>query len=42
MKKTKSILLTILGTMMTGFAIGSFLTPNKIVGGGASSGKLTL
>ena len=38
----KSILLTILGTMITGFAIGSFLTPNKIVGGGASSGKLTL
>ncbi len=25
-----------MGTMMTGFAIGSFLTPNKIVGGGAS------
>lgn len=36
MDKTKSILFTILGTMITGFAIGSFLTPNKIVGGGAS------
>ena len=36
MKKSKSLLLTILGTMMTGFAIGSFLTPNKIVGGGIS------
>lgn len=36
MKKTKMLLMTILGTMMTGFAIGCFLTPNKIVGGGAS------
>ena len=36
MKKSKSILLTIIGTMLTGFAIGVFLTPNKIVGGGAS------
>ena len=36
MKKSKSILLTIFGTMITGFGIGSFLTPNKIVGGGAS------
>ena len=36
MKKSKSILLTIFGTMLTGFAIGVFLTPNKIVGGGAS------
>mgnify|MGYP003301552372 CR=1 FL=1 len=36
MKKSKAILMTILGTMITGFAIGSFLTPNKIVGGGAS------
>ena len=36
MTKRKSILLTILGTMVTGFAIGVFLTPNKIVGGGAS------
>ncbi len=36
MNKTKSILLTLLGTMITGFAIGSFLTPNVIIGGGAS------
>ncbi len=36
MKKSKSILLTVLGTMITGFGIGAFLTPNKIVGGGAS------
>ena len=36
MSKLKSILFTILGTMITGFAIGSFLTPNKIVGGGVS------
>lgn len=36
MSKTKSILLTILGTLITGFAIGSFLTPNAIVGGGVS------
>lgn len=36
MKKTTSILMTILGTMTTGFAIGAFLTPNKVVGGGAS------
>lgn len=36
MKKTKSILFTLAGTLITGFAIGSFLTPNKIVGGGAS------
>ncbi len=36
MKKTHSILFTLLGTATTGFAIGSFLTPNKIVGGGAS------
>jgi len=36
MKKTKSIFMTILGTMIIGFGIGSFLTPNKIVGGGAS------
>ena len=32
----KSILFTILGTMITGFGIGVFLTPNKIVGGGVS------
>ena len=32
----KSVLFTIFGTMITGFAIGAFLTPNKVVGGGAS------
>ncbi len=36
MSKGKSILLTVLGTMITGFGIGVFLTPNKIVGGGVS------
>ena len=36
MKKRTTVLMTLLGTMTTGFAIGSFLTPNKIVGGGAS------
>ncbi len=36
MKKSKTLLFTICGTMITGFAIGSFLTPNKVVGGGAS------
>lgn len=36
MSKRKRVLMTILGTMMTGLAIGVFLTPNKIVGGGAS------
>ena len=36
MNKRTTYLMTILGTMVTGFAIGSFLTPNKIVGGGAS------
>ena len=36
MSKIKSLIFTILGTMITGFAIGSFLTPNKIVGGGVS------
>lgn len=36
MKKKTSFLMTVLGTVLTGFAIGSFLTPNKIVGGGAS------
>lgn len=36
MKKTKSILVIIFGTMLTGFAISVFLTPNKIVGGGVS------
>ncbi len=36
MKKKESIFFTIAGTVLTGLAIGSFLTPNKIVGGGAS------
>ena len=36
MNRKKSILLTLIGTMITGFAIGSFLTPNVIIGGGAS------
>lgn len=36
MKKRTSVLFTIFGTMITGFAIGSFLTPNKVVGGGVS------
>ena len=36
MKKIKSILAIIFGTMLTGFAISVFLTPNKIVGGGVS------
>lgn len=36
MKKKTSFLMTVIGTVLTGFAIGSFLTPNKIVGGGAS------
>ena len=36
MSKTKAVLLTIVGTMITAFGIGVFLTPNKIVGGGVS------
>lgn len=36
MNKKKSVLMTLAGTMLTGFAIGAFLTPNKIVSGGAS------
>ena len=36
MKKSSTILFPIIGTMITGFGIGCFLTPNKIVGGGAS------
>lgn len=36
MKKTTAFLFAIIGTMVTGFAIGAFLTPNMIVGGGAS------
>jgi len=36
MKKRTSTIFTVIGVMITGFAIGSFLTPTKIVGGGAS------
>lgn len=36
MTKTKSVILTIIGTMITAMGIGMFLTPNMIVGGGAS------
>lgn len=36
MKKRTSFAVTLLGTLITGFAIGAFLTPNKVVGGGAS------
>lgn len=36
MDKFKNLLLTLAGTMITGAGIGIFLTPNKIVGGGAS------
>ncbi|MBE7013918.1 MAG: YitT family protein [Ruminococcaceae bacterium] len=36
MSKLKSMLLTVIGTMITGFGVGVFLTPNKIVGGGAT------
>lgn len=36
MKKKTSFAMTLLGTLITGFAIGAFLTPNKVVGGGAS------
>lgn len=36
MKRIPSVLFAITGTMTTGFAIGSFLTPNKVVGGGIS------
>ncbi len=36
MTKKKSVLFTILGTMLTGFGVGSFLTPNQIVSGGIS------
>ena len=36
MSKRKVILFTLFGTMITGFAIGTFITPNRIVGGGAS------
>lgn len=36
MNKRKSIMLTIIGTMLTGIGVGVFFTPNKIVGGGVS------
>lgn len=36
MTKWKSFLYTVLGTMLTGFAVSTLLTPNKIVCGGVS------
>ena len=36
MNKFKSFVFSVFGAMLTGLAIGSFLTPNKIVGGGVS------
>ena len=36
MNKIKSILITIIGTMVLSFGLGVFLMPNKIVGGGVS------
>lgn len=36
MQKIKSIIYTILGTALTGFAVSTLLTPNKIVCGGVS------
>ncbi len=36
MSKLKSFIFTLIGTMITAFGIGVFLTPNKIVGGGVS------
>lgn len=36
MKKVWPILMTVFGTMITGFAVSVFLTPNSIVGGGVS------
>lgn len=36
MNRLKSILFTVLGTIITGFGVGVFLTPNRIVGGGVS------
>lgn len=36
MEKKKAFLMTLSGTALAGFGIGSFLTPNKIVCGGAS------
>ena len=31
MTKTKSIILTIIGTMLAGVGVGVFFTPNKII-----------
>jgi len=36
MNRLKALTFSIFGAMITGFAIGAFLTPNKIVGGGVS------
>lgn len=36
MKKIKDVLFTVLGTIIMSFAVGAFLTPNKIVCGGVS------
>ncbi len=36
MTKLKSILYTVVGTMLTGFAVSTLLTPNKVVCGGVS------
>ncbi|MBR6509452.1 MAG: YitT family protein [Clostridia bacterium] len=36
MKKIKSLIYTMIGTALTGFAVSAFLTPNKIVCGGVS------
>lgn len=36
MNRLKSIILTVFGCAITGFAVSTFLTPNKIVGGGVS------
>lgn len=36
MKKIKSLIYTIIGTALTGFAVSTLLTPNKIVCGGVS------
>lgn len=36
MEKKKALILTVCGTALAGFGIGTFLTPNKIVCGGAS------
>ena len=36
MGKIKSIIYTVIGTALTGFAVSTLLTPNKIVCGGVS------